>query len=112
MAVIAVEDYSRVESTYLAYESVFVQGEEICHAFLEIGVSSDWDIFSISSEKRICHKFEGCVIPLYSFIFWIIYALIVRNFIHVLGVLLEYSSIGMNTRENGSSFPRPIFASL
>lgn len=69
MEATAIEDYSWVELSYLVHEFVFISGKEISFDHLEIKASSDWEISSILDEKGIFHRFEGCYVPLYAFIF-------------------------------------------
>lgn len=35
----------------------------------EVGSPSDWSIFTFSTDKRTCRKFDGCSIPFYTYIF-------------------------------------------
>lgn len=67
--IIVIEDFSCVESPYLAKESVFVSGKEIPFDLLEIGISSEWETSPISAEKRIFQRFKGSYVPFYSCIF-------------------------------------------
>lgn len=69
MTEIDVEDNSWVEPSYLVHESVSVPGKKMLFDHLEIGVSFDWEISLIPGNKRIFHRFEGCYVPFYAFIF-------------------------------------------
>lgn len=108
-----IEDYSWLGPLYLGNPSSYTWRDDEIKVPFEVRSPSDWAVSTIIVDKKVSHKFEGCFIPFYSYIFDklgvqlplntfekdIIFAFLNRNYIHALGALWEPFNIGTNIKE-------------
>lgn len=46
---------------------IFTREDSHDESFLDVGLSSDWGVFTLGKNDRICNDYDGCVIPFLEF---------------------------------------------